>query len=107
MSNDWCVINVAKDFSKFPGGALKSSCKNSGERLREIIVSKLSCYKIVEINISGVSGYRPSFLKECFGGLVTKENFSPAELSNRLVITSCSIYDGFAPNIKKCIWNAE
>ena len=69
------IINVAKDYTKTPGGRHILEGKFSGEDFRinylqpkylEAISS--NCRLIV--NLDGGYGYAPSFLEEAFGGLV-------------------------------------
>lgn len=69
------VINIAKDYSKTPGGRFKREGKFSGEDFRERILKKiyLQCKEKNEqliVNLDGGYGYGSSFLEEAFGGLV-------------------------------------
>lgn len=65
------VINVARDFTKFPAGRYKSVGKGSGEEFRErFLVPALHDNTPTVIELDGTTGYPPSFLEEAFGGLV-------------------------------------
>jgi len=68
------TVNIAKDFSKTPGGRLKIEGENSGEEFREKVLkhayqeSKNKGETLI-INLDGGYGYAVSFLEEAFGGL--------------------------------------
>ncbi len=75
------TINVANDFSKFPGGRFKTDGSYSGERFRdEILLKKLQTQKRVIVELDGTLGYGSSFLEEAFGGLVRECGFTPKKL---------------------------
>ncbi len=66
------VINIANDFSKFPGGRRKADGPYSGEEFRDtLLIPALKDYDYVEVQLDGVVGYPASFLEEAFGGAVT------------------------------------
>lgn len=65
------VINVARDFTRFPAGRYKSLGKGSGEEFRDkFLVPALKAGHHTVIELDGTTGYPPSFLEEAFGGLV-------------------------------------
>lgn len=71
------TINIAKDYSKTPGGRYVSEGKYSGQDFRERILEKayLEAKEKREkllIDLDGGYGYGSSFLEEAFGGLVRK-----------------------------------
>ncbi|UZR29053.1 STAS-like domain-containing protein [Methylococcus mesophilus] len=69
MSNT--IINIAKQFSRYPAGRLKDDGPFSGERFREEFlepVLRSDGHAVVEFD--GARGYGSSFLEEAFGGLV-------------------------------------
>jgi len=84
-------IDIARDFSRYPGGRYKRHGKNSGEAFRdELLVPRLT-EAIREdrqlcVKIDGVRGYGSSFLEEAFGGLVRKAIFQPDEIRSHLKI---------------------
>lgn len=69
------VINIARDYTKTPGGRYISEGAYSGEDFREKILKKkvieaLSKQVEVTVILDGGFGYAPSFLEESFGGLM-------------------------------------
>ena len=79
------VINIAEDFSKYPGGRFREDGKGNGTTFREdILVPAIKSGDKVEIRLDGASGYPSSFLEEVFGGLVRKEKLSPEVIKNKL-----------------------
>ena len=70
------TINVLKNFSKKPGGRLRTDGRFSGEEFREVwlephFVDPNNKSKVV-IVLDGAEGYSTSFLEEAFGGLARK-----------------------------------
>lgn len=65
------VIDIAKDFSRYPAGRFISDGPFSGERFRnEFLVPALQNNEKIVVNLDGTRGYGSSFLEEAFGGLV-------------------------------------
>jgi len=69
------VINIAKDYTKTPGGRYISEGLFSGEDFRKTVLkqkvlSALAEQRDITIILDGGFGYAPSFLEEAFGGLV-------------------------------------
>lgn len=76
------VINIATDFSQFPGGRFRTDGPHSGEEFRDdILAPALKSGDTVRLILDGVAGLPSSFREEAFGGLVRKYNFTPAQLS--------------------------
>ena len=94
-------INIAEDFSKFPGGRVRTDGPYSGEVFREdFLIPALNNNEKVIIKIDGVMGYGSSFLEECFGGLV-RGGQSITNLKQKLII----VYDDPAYEMYKIeIW---
>ncbi len=89
MKAERLIINVARDFSKFPAGRFNEDGDFSGQRFREQLLSRdLSKAKTVIVELDGTAGYGSSFLEEAFGGMVRVQKFKPAELHERLVLKS-------------------
>ncbi len=64
-------IDVAKDFSRTPGGRYISESKWSGEEFRQNhLEPPLRLGKTITVDLDGVVGITSSFLEEAFGGLV-------------------------------------
>lgn len=72
-------INIAKEFSKRPGGRYIKEGEYSGEEFRETLlypryVEAKKRGKKLLINLDNCYGYATSFLEEAFGGLARKLN---------------------------------
>jgi hypothetical protein len=85
------VINVARDFSKSPGGRFAKYGPGSGEEFRRSILvpalrSARSSGAAVIVDFDGALTYPVSFLEEAFGGLVRLEGFTASELAKLLVL---------------------
>ena len=72
------VINVERDFSRYPAGRFIADGPYSGEKFRkDFLVPALSNNpQKVTVELDGARGYGSSFLEEAFGGLVRREGFS-------------------------------
>lgn len=67
------MINIAREFSRFPAGRFFTDGPFSGEKFREeFLMPIVSKGEAVEVDLDGVAGYGSSFLEEAFGGLVRK-----------------------------------
>lgn len=87
------IVNIARDFSRSPGGQFKSDGTFSGEQFRdEVLVPKIkeaqNSSGHVVIQLDGTYGYASSFLDEAFGGLVRKGLFDRRALSHVLIFES-------------------
>lgn len=61
------IINVENDFSRYPGARLISDGNNSGQMFRQkYLLPSLQKYDTVIIQLDGVIGYPPAFLREAF-----------------------------------------
>ena len=84
MENE-TTINIAKNFSKYPGGRTPADGDYSGARFRDQwLVPALKKYRTVIIEMDGTLGYGSSFLEEAFGGLVRLCGFTPVQLRQSL-----------------------
>ena len=68
------VINIAEEFSRFPGARYKKDGTHSGEEFREKLLrprfkDALEQGRKLFVNLDGAEGYATSFLEEAFGGL--------------------------------------
>lgn len=73
------VINVAQDFTRFPGGRFLEDGDKSGQAFREEYLEpalEANAKQKVKIQMDGVLGYGSSFLEEAFGGLVRQGKLS-------------------------------
>ncbi len=83
------MINVAADFSRFPGGRYLGDGPQSGERFRqELLTPALNDASIVTVQLDGTLGYGSSFLEEAFGGLIRVDGFSLSDLKQKLDLQS-------------------
>ena len=88
------MIEIAKDFTAYPGPRYRKDGQHSGEQFREEILSPylraaLRDQSVVSVVLDGVAGYGSSFLEETFGGLV-RHGFSVTELRKVLRIVARS-----------------
>ncbi len=71
------MIDIAKDFTRYPGGRYKKLGPFSGEEFRDDLlvpaINELLSGEKVILKMDGALGYSSSFLEETFGGLVRQE----------------------------------
>ena len=83
------TINIARDFSPFPAGRVRSDGPDSGQRFREdFLAPVLLRGENLVVDIDGTEGYQTSFLEEAFGGLVRHGVVTKDELLARLTIVN-------------------
>jgi hypothetical protein len=83
------VINLARDFGRYPVGRYLSDGPYSGELFREkylLPALKKAGLKLV-LELDGARGYGSSFLEEAFGGLV-RAGIQATELLDRIEFRS-------------------
>ncbi|MRS02704.1 DUF4325 domain-containing protein, partial [bacterium] len=83
-------INIAKDFTRSPGGRKKEDGDFSGEEFREKFLEpafedRTNTSKI-RIIMDGCYGFPTSFLEESFGGLARK--YGKKDVINRIELIS-------------------
>ncbi len=88
MTNpDVVRINIARQFTKMPGGRYVHLGPFSGEEFRQkFLIPPLKSGMSLIIELDGVRGYGSSFLEEAFGGVVRELVLSPAEALQRIKI---------------------
>lgn len=91
VSGVHAIIDVARDFSKVPGGRFARLGPYSGEEFRKLhLVPALRAARKdngrVTVILDGAAGYPASFLEEAFGGLIREEGFSLEEIARFLII---------------------
>lgn len=65
------VIEIAKDFTIYPGGRKSKDGPGSGEEFRRrFLLPNIEQGRKITVVLAGVYGYPVSFLEEAFGGLV-------------------------------------
>lgn len=99
------VIDIAKDFSRYPAGRVISDGPYSGEKFRtDYLVSAVNSGDRFKIILDGTRGYGSSFLEEAFGGLVRVCGFNYADILNQIdFVSSRPVY---VEEIKEYIKNA-
>jgi len=82
------VINIANDFSRYPGGRFYTDGPFSGEQFRqEFLIPVLNSSDKCSIVFDGARGYGSSFLEEAFGGLV-RIGYSAADVLSKFQLVS-------------------
>lgn len=82
------VINLARDFSRYPAGRYVNDGPYSGAAFRDnYLIPALKSGEQLVVELDGVRGYGSSFLEEAFGGLV-RNGFDPAQVKNQLQLKS-------------------
>ncbi|MEQ1649178.1 MAG: STAS-like domain-containing protein [Hyphomicrobiaceae bacterium] len=85
------VINIASDFTRYPGPRHIEDGPKSGEEFRDTmliprITNAVQSGGKVVIVLDGARGYTSSFLEEAFGGLVRLKSFTRDQLDRILEI---------------------
>lgn len=84
------MINIASEFSRFPGGRYRTDGPHSGEEFRErFLTPALNRGEVVTVWLDDVAGLPASFLEEAFGGLV-REGFTFEQISKHLKVLANS-----------------
>lgn len=83
------VINIERDFSRYPAGRYLTDGPYNGEKFRkEFLVPALSeSTEKVIVELDGARGLGSSFLEEAFGGLV-RTGYSAEEVLKRIDLKS-------------------
>jgi hypothetical protein len=84
------VVNLAREFSRFPAGRYLTDGPASGQQFRgDVLVPALrSTAEKVVVELDGTLGFGSSFLEEAFGGLVRECGFTSEHLRRTLVLMS-------------------
>ncbi len=83
------IVNVARDFTRFPSGRYKKNGNTSGEAFREKhLEPAIKAGEEVTVELDGTIGYGSSFLEEAFGGLVRALNTPSEVLKSKLHIVT-------------------
>lgn len=82
-------IEIAREFSPYPGGRYAKDGTFSGEEFRERVLlpaiqSVPDEFDRIIVVFDGAAGYPSSFLEEAFGGLVRKHGYTTGQLSRIL-----------------------
>jgi hypothetical protein len=74
-------INIALDYSPYPGGRYPEDGAGNGSTFRDnFLLPIVRAGKQAEVVLDGAAGYPSSFLDEAFAGLVRKYGFTPEQV---------------------------
>lgn len=94
------IINVARDFSRTPGGRYYTDGPSSGQKFREeFLIPAFNEYDQVLIEMDGTRGYPSSFLDEAFGGLVRNLHITPAQFKAKIKLKASPSFDIYVQDI--------
>lgn len=89
MKDITMTVNIATEFSRFPGGRHETDGPYSGEGfLKQLLLPALEKDGQVKIILDGTMGYGSSFLEEAFGGLVRLKRWSLSDLTQKIQFVS-------------------
>ena len=75
------TINIAEDYTRFPGGRYPEDGKGNGTNFRKrFLVPVLQRHDRAVVVLDGAAGYPSSFLDEAFAGLVRIEGFTAEQV---------------------------
>ena len=101
------TINIARDYTPFPGGRYRRNGKGSGQEFREkFLVPPLKMNEHLVVELDGASGYPSSFLEEAFGGLV-REGFTVQKLRSLINLRAGPQYEAYIALIWKYVQEAR
>jgi hypothetical protein len=83
------VVNIARDYTLYPGGRTEEDGPGSGATFRDkillpFILDAERSNETVLVDFDGPPGYGTSFLEEVFGGLIRNHNFTKQRIENIL-----------------------
>lgn len=82
------IINIGKQFSRYPVGRYLADGDSNGEKFREeVLRPQLTIGNTLIIEFDDALGYGSSFLEEAFGGLA-RSGFTSDELLSRLTFVT-------------------
>jgi hypothetical protein len=74
-------INIARDYTPYPGGRYPEDGKGNGTTFRkEFLLPIIKQGKKADVVLDGAAGYPSSFLDEAFAGLVRNEGYTPDQV---------------------------
>lgn len=83
------TINIAREFSVYPGGRVPADGLYSGQEFRDnFLIPAMNANESVNIELDGTRGYGSSFLEEAFGGLVRVCGFLPEQILGKFIFVS-------------------
>ena len=106
------MINVATDFTRYPGGRYRQDGDFSGEEFRDDVLvpalrkARATSTRVVVV-LDGATGYPSSFLEEAFGGLVRERLFSAGDLKALLEVRAGPLYESYRVLAERYIASAK
>lgn len=104
-------IHISKDFSRFPGGRYKKFGPFSGEEFRDdLLIPRLDdseADEVVEIDLSEVFTYAPSFLDESFAALVRNGRYSAEQFHAKIKFISDAVNRPYIALINSYVAEAD
>jgi hypothetical protein len=102
-------INIARDYSPYPGGRYPEDGAGNGSTFRDnFLLPVLRAGKRVEVVLDGAAGYPSSFLDEAFAGLVRNYGFTPEQvLSSFQLVAQQPGFARFVPLIESFVRAAQ
>lgn len=95
------IVNVARDFSRTPGGRYYSDGPASGQQFREkVLIPKLEEHQRVVVELDGTRGFPSSFLEEAFGGLVREKVLTADDFFKRLEFKASGAFQIYIDDIR-------
>ena len=97
-----------RDFAKYPGGRYRRFGAGSGEEFRENVLQEAlaSGEPFVEVDLSGVFTYQPSFLDEAFAGLISSGRLSADEFRRKFRFKADRANEPYISMIKRYVEEA-
>lgn len=87
------VVNIGKDYSRYPAGRFPSDGKFNGETFRKkFLNAPLGAGQVIDVLFDDAVDYGSSFLEEAFGGLVRVEHFGKTLIRKYLNLISDNIF---------------
>jgi hypothetical protein len=82
------VIDIGKDFFRYPAGRYRTDGPYSGEVFRtRFLIPGLEQNEHIAVKLDGTAGYGSSFLEEAFGGLV-RQGYRPERIRQSITLIS-------------------
>lgn len=101
------TINVAKDFSRTPGGRYIAHGPASGEEFRQkLLIPNLQAERYLVVELDGAWGYPASFLEEAFGGVVREMNWSAKEFFKHIRVVGTGAFSMYVKDVEEYVKEA-
>lgn len=103
------TINIARDYTPYPGGRYPADGKGNGTTFRDnFLLPVVRDGKRVDIILDGAAGYPSSFLDEAFAGLVRNYGYTPEQVLGAFhFVANQPGFSRFIPLIEEFIRQAQ